>query len=131
MAEYAIPKHGEICWRELTTNDSGAAKKFYQGLFGWNFENSKLSPNEYPEIQFDGKAIGGIMRMTEEWGDPPPTSHWMNYIAVDNVTATVEKIKANGGGVCVEPFDAPNVGRIAVVSDPSGATFSVIQFVAE
>lgn len=131
MAEYTIPKHGEICWRELTTKDSAAAKKFYKELFGWNFENSKLSPVEYPEIQFEGRAIGGIMQMTEDWGDPPPPSHWMNYIAVDDVTATIEKIRENGGGVCVQPFDAPNVGRISVVSDPSGATFSVIQFVAE
>lgn len=131
MAEFTIPKHGEICWRELTTKDSSAAKEFYQGLFGWEFENSKLAPVEYPEIHIDGKAVGGIMHMTEEWGDPLPPSHWMSYIAVDDVEATVEKIKAHGGGVCVPPFDAPNVGRISIVNDPGGATFSVIQFVSE
>lgn len=131
MAEFTIPKHGEICWRELTTNNSGAAKEFYQGLFGWDFENSKLSPVEYPEIHFDGKAVGGIMQMTEDWGDPLPASHWMNYIAVDDIEAAVEKIKENGGGICVPPFDAPNVGRISVVNDPSGATFSIIQFATE
>ena len=132
MAEFTRPKHGEICWRELTTGDSAKAKEFYEGLLGWELEQSKLAhPIEYPEIHVEGKAIGGIMQMTEDWGDPLPPSHWMTYIAVDNIDETVEKIKQFGGSVCVPPFDAANVGRISVVNDPAGATFSVIQFASE
>ena len=52
------------------------------------------------------------------------------YRAVKNTDETVEKIKANGGSVKVPPFDAPGVGRMSVVADPSGAAFSVIQFAA-
>lgn len=131
MAELAIPKHGEICWRELATSDLEAARNFYQELFGWTLEKSKVSPVDYLEIHVGEKACGGLLEMNEEWGDPLPPSHWMTYIAVDDVQATVEKIKANGGGVCVPPFDAPKVGHISVVNDPSGATFSLIQFVSE
>ncbi len=131
MAEFTIPKHGEICWRELTTNNVGAAKQFYAELLGWEFKESEISPVEYPEIVVGGKPCGGMMQMTEDWGDPLPPSHWMNYIAVDDVNAAVEKIKEYGGNVCIPPFDAPKVGRISVVSDPGGATFSVIQMAAE
>ncbi|MGI9056523.1 MAG: VOC family protein [Pyrinomonadaceae bacterium] len=131
MAEFTIPNHGEICWRELATGDSEKAQEFYKKLFGWNLEQSKVTEMDYQEIILDDKAFGGVMQMTKEWGDPLPPSHWMTYIAVDDVDAAATKIKEKGGGVCVEPFDAPGVGRMSVVNDPSGATFSLITFKME
>jgi hypothetical protein len=129
MAEFTIPKHGEVCWRELATKDLPAAQKFYQELFGWNIEQSKVSAMDYKEIHVEGIAKGGMMAIDEKWGPEPPPSHWSTYIAVDNADETVEKIKANGGRVRVPPFDAPGVGRMSMVMDPSGANFAIIQFV--
>lgn len=131
MAEFTIPEHGEICWRELATQNSEKAQEFYKKLFGWNLEQSKITEMDYQEIILDDKACGGVMQMTKEWGEPLPPSHWMTYIAVDDVDATANKIKEKGGGVCVEPFDAPGVGRMSVVNDPAGATFSLITFKME
>src|SRR5687768_16667235 len=131
MAEFTIPKHGEICWHELTTGDVGASKQFYTELLGWKLEQSKIAPVDYPEIHIGERPVGGMMQMTEDWGDPLPPSHWMTYIAVDDINQTVEKIKEYGGGVCIPPFDAPKVGQISVVNDPNGATFSIIQFASE
>jgi uncharacterized protein len=131
MAEFTIPKHGTICWRELTTQNIDKAKEFYQELLGWKLEASKVTNLQYDEIHIGEKAVGGMMQINEQWGagwEKIP-AHWMTYIAVNNCDETVEKINVNGGGVCVPPFDAPNVGRISVVNDPGGATFSVIQFV--
>lgn len=132
MAEFSIPKHGEICWRELTTQNAAKAKEFYQGLLGWNLEQSKVTQMKYDEIHNGNQAIGGMMQIDEQWGEGWENipAHWMTYIAVDNCDEIIEKIKENGGGICVPPFDAPNVGRMSVVNDPSGATFSVIQFVS-
>ena len=62
--------------------------------------------------------------VTAEWGEIPP--HWMTYFAIDNCDAGAEKVKALGGQVMHRPFDSP-YGRIAVVSDPYGAVFSIIQ----
>ncbi len=133
MAEFTVPKHGTICWREMTSSKVADAKPFYQQLFGWTLEQSKLSPMPYDEIHASGQAVGGMMEIDDKWGDGWENipSHWMTYIAVDNCDSTIEKIKENGGDICVEAFDAPNVGRIAVVKDPGGATFSIIQFVSE
>ncbi len=127
MAEFDIPKAGEICWRELRTKNLPAALEFYSKLFGWHLEQTKVSEMEYKEIILDGTAQGGMMPMTEEWGEAP--SHWASYIAVENADETVSKITANGGQVHVPPFDAPGVGRMAMVADPSGAAFAIIQFV--
>ncbi|MEP6850907.1 MAG: VOC family protein [Acidobacteriota bacterium] len=128
MAQFDIPKPGEICWRELATKDLAAAIEFYAKLFGWTLEQSKVAGMDYKEIQRDGVSYGGMMEIDEKWGPEPPPSHWSTYIAVVNADETTEKIKANGGSVKVPPFDAPGVGRMAMVSDPSGAPFAIIQF---
>lgn len=130
MADFQIPKHGEICWHELATTDLPSAIEFYSKLFEWNMEQSKVTPVEYKEIHIEGKACGGMMPIDEKWGPTPPPTHWNTYIAVDNADETAARITENGGTVRIAPFDAPGVGRMAMVSDPSGANFSIIQFVA-
>ena len=130
MAEYTMPKNGELCWYELATQDLAKAKEFYSGLLGWNLEQSKLVEMEYPEIHVGDQSVGGMMQITDEWKSPEtgeiPPSHWMTYIAVDDVDATCEKVTELGGNVCVPPTDIP-VGRFSVINDPSGATFSIIK----
>ena len=129
MAEFTIPNHGEICWRELARSDLETAKKFYSDLFGWKLEQSKITSIPYQEIHLGEKSTGGMMQIDENWGDPPPPSFWNTYIAVDNTDETVKKIEEKGGGIRVPPFDAPGVGRMAIVTDPAGAGFAIIQFV--
>lgn len=128
MAEFTVPKHGTICWRELATKDLSASRKFYQEMFGWKLEQSKVTSMDYSEIHLGDAAVGGMMAIDENSSENPPPSHWNTYIAVADADETAAKIKENGGSVKVEPFDAPNVGRIAMVSDPSGAGFAIIQF---
>ena len=127
MAEFNIPEPGSICWRELRTKDLPAAMDFYSKMFGWELKQSGVTPVEYKEIIMDGAAKGGMMAIDENWPEGIP-SHWATYVAVANADETVAKITANGGSVKVPPFDAPGVGRMAMVADPAGADFSIIQF---
>ena len=130
MAEFEKPKHGEICWRELNTQNLDAAAEFYKALFGWTLEQSRLTSMPYKEIHDNGKAVGGMMEINEGWGENwrKIPSDWMTYIAVEDISESVKKIKANGGGIRVAPFDAQGIGKMSVVTDPSGIVFSVIQF---
>lgn len=128
MAEFTIPPNGAICWRELATRDLEKAKAFYFEMFGWTLEQSKITDMPYSEIHISGEAVGGMMAIDADWGPEPPPSHWSTYIAVTSADETVEKIKSNGGSVRHGPFDAPGVGRIAMVADPSDAPFAIIQF---
>lgn len=130
MSEITMPVHGQICWNELATRDLGKTKEFYAELLGWKLEQSKAVEMEYPEIKVQGKSVGGMMQMTDEWKMPETgelmPSHWMTYIAVDDVDAAAQKVEQFGGKVCVPPMDIP-VGRFAVVNDPGGAVFSIIK----
>ena len=122
-----MPKHGTFCWNELATSNLEVCKQF----FGWKFkENKPMADCDgagmiYNEISIDGKKqYGGMFQMGKEFGDAP--SHWMSYVAVDDVDAAAEKVSALGGKICVPPMDIPNTGRFCVVNDPSGATISLI-----
>ncbi|HEX8246779.1 MAG TPA: VOC family protein [Pyrinomonadaceae bacterium] len=123
-----MPKHGEVCWTEIATNNLEACKGFYSELFGWKIEQSNAFSSDemqYLEIGTDeGCKTGGMYQMGKEYGDAPP--HWMSYVAVDDVDAAASKVWELGGKVCVPPTDIPNVGRFCVVNDPTGATFSMI-----
>jgi uncharacterized protein len=126
MTEHTMPERGTFCWNELATRDLGAAKKFYTELLGWQLQESNAAGMAYNEIVVDGKQhIGGIYQMTAEYGDAP--SHWMSYVAVDDVDAKAKLAAELGGKVCVPPTDIPNVGRFCVITDPTGATFSLVR----
>lgn len=127
MAEFAVPAPGTICWRELATKDLEKASDFYRQMFGWTIEQSKSTPMAYREIHIGGKPSGGMMQIDENW-PPEVPSHWQSYVAVANADETCEKIKAEGGKINHGPFDAPNIGRMAMCMDPAGAAFAIIQF---
>src|SRR5205809_7974843 len=124
MADFNIPAPGSICWRELRTKDLDAATDFYSKMFGWTIEQSKVTPMAYKEIIMEGTAAGGMMAIDENWPEGVP-SHWASYIAVESADESLEKITANGGSIRVPAFDAPGVGRMAMVADPAGADFAI------
>jgi len=126
MKEHEMPASGTFCWNELTTRDADSAKKFYTELLGWQLKESHAAPGMgYSEIVAGGEHIGGIFQMGQEFGDAP--SHWMAYVAVDDVDEKARKVGELGGKVCVPPTDIPNVGRFCVINDPTGATLSLIK----
>ncbi len=125
MAEFTMPAHGTFCWNELGTTDVEAAKKFYTELLGWTLKAGDMGPMIYHEISANGMPVGGIYQMGPEFGGAP--SHWMPYVAVEDVDASVKRVEELGGKVCIPPSDIPNVGRFSVINDPTGATFSLIK----
>ena len=54
------------------------------------------------------------------------SSHWLPYVIVKDVDASLKKAKKMGAEICMEPFDIPTVGRIAVFTDPQGAAIGII-----
>ena len=129
MSEYKVPANGAFCWNELATTDLEAAQNFYKTLLGWEIKESKATGEcegsmVYNEIVVGGQHVGGIYKMGPEFGQAP--SHWVAYVAVDDVDAKARQVWELGGKVCVPPTDIPNVGRFCVINDPTGATIALI-----
>lgn len=115
---------GAMCWHEVNTREGAKADAFYGELFGYTQEQVGDGESfDYTVYSIDGKAWGGRMQMTAEWADMPP--HWMTYFAVDNCDKAASTVTELGGKLKHGPFDSPH-GRIAVVADPYGAVFSII-----
>lgn len=129
--EMTMPGHGEFCWTEIVTNDLETCKSFYSNVFGWEFNQSKATGEDFEYLEYgnpNSHPMGGLFKMTPEMcGDgevPPP--HFMNYIHVDSVDEMATKTFELGGKVIVPPSDIPNVGRFTVIQDPTGGTISLL-----
>jgi hypothetical protein len=110
---------GKFYWNELMTTDAAAARAFFGKTIGWTFTEMPMADGPYTVCHQDGVPAGGIMAMPAAMAGTP--SHWMSYLAVDDIDATLETLVASGGTIVRPAFDVPGVGRIAIVQDPTGA----------
>jgi uncharacterized protein len=121
-----VGEHGAPTWSELGTRDVEAARVFYAKVLDWRFEDKEFDVGTYTTISAGGDAFGGVLDITERVPQEVPP-HWLVYFAVDDADAAVATAKDGGGEIAAGPFDISEVGRIAVVKDPGGAFFAVIQ----
>jgi len=120
----ATEEPGFVTWTEVNTPDAARTRDFYTKLLGATAQDMPGAPTTYYMMAKGEDRLCGIMQMNEQWEGIPP--HWMIYFEVADIAAAIAKAKANGGAVSVEPFDTP-FGRVAVVGDRAGATFSLLQ----
>lgn len=116
-----VNEPGALIWNELVTAEPDKALPFYETVVG--LTGNAEAMEGYTILEADGEQVGGCT--TPPMPDVP--AHWQVYFATETTDGTVQKIKATGGRVLAEPFDVPEVGRMAVAEDPQGAVFSVIQ----
>jgi predicted enzyme related to lactoylglutathione lyase len=110
-------------WVDLNTPDVESAVEFYSRLLGWDVEKTATPMGDYFIARQHGHQVAGLMAQSDEMEDTPPM--WTMYINVESVDITAAKVAPAGGRVLSGPFDIPD-GRVAVVSDPSGAVFGII-----
>lgn len=121
-----MPKpHGAFIWYELMSPDPAAAKRFYDAVVGWNIDSNSVAPGiDYRMIKRgDGGNAGGVLTLTDEMQSGGARPAWLGYLHVPDVDSTVAAIIAEGGKQHMEPREQPGVGRIAMVTDPQGAPF--------
>ena len=120
-----MPKHGEVCWTELSTTHPDTCKEFYGELFGWQFKQSDNTDMEYTEFHLEGeKQFGGMYKTPPDMEGFPP--HWISYIAVDDIDESIAKATELGGNIVVPATDIPETGRFGVITDPTGAAIALI-----
>lgn len=114
---------GVFVWDELGTTDADGAQRFYEEVFGWSASDMGPDYGGYRVFNRGDTGIAGLMTVPDE--SIPP--HWQPYVAVEDPDRTAAKAAELGGSVLAEPIDVPNVGRIAILRDPQGATFGIIR----
>lgn len=122
-----VPGTGDWIWSSLHGRDAGAEAGFYQDVFGYDvfdmpsedgLEHLILSSDNYARASANDLARGTARRR----------SHWLNFVRVEHAAETVDKVTALGGRVLVQPRLDRHGGMLAVVADPAGAPFGVMEW---
>lgn len=121
-----VNEHGALTWNEVMTSGLDEAAAFYGSVFGWTAEVADMTNGPYTMFQLGDRAIGGGMAPPEE-GIPPM---WSVIFAVDSCSTAMATASAQGGVVLNGPMDI-GIGLLAIIQDPQGAVFQVLELAAE
>jgi len=115
-----------ICWNELYSEDVATATEFYSSLFGWTVKKVVgAMGEEYSVFKLGDNAVAGMLEIKPGWGGVPP--HWAVYFSVINCDKTLDIVKSLGGTVESEVMEYEGQERFAVVKDPQGAHFLIVE----
>jgi len=125
--EDVLAAPGEWIWSSLITTDPDTAAAFYQALFDYEVFELPAKPGaQHLMLASDNYARASANSLPSDKAITPP--HWINYVRVDDTSAVAAKVIALGGKVLVEPRMDRHGGKVAVVSDPSGAPFGLMEW---
>jgi predicted enzyme related to lactoylglutathione lyase len=113
---------GSLAWNELMTDDPSAARQFYGAVFGFTFDAvAEAGDTDYTTFKTSGNPLGGLGA-----AQPNMPKGWLVCFDVADADGAVATVESQGGKVTTPPMDTP-YGRFAVVEDPWGAPFEVMQ----
>jgi predicted enzyme related to lactoylglutathione lyase len=125
--EYLLP--GTLAWNDLGTRDPARAIDFYATLLGWDIQPMEAGPTPYWVVSIDGQGEGGIMPMPEMAPAEAP-AYWLPYFGTVDLSAGVAKAVELGASVLSQPLELPDMVPLAVLADPAGATFALMQLLS-
>ncbi len=120
MATFEHYDQGTPSWVELSTPDQGAAREFYSGLFGWDYDDNDMGEmGHYYIATLQGSELGGVGgQMPGMEGHP---AYWGVYLAVDDVDATTAKVERTPAARSRPARStSATAGRMSAIEDPTG-----------
>lgn len=113
--------HNTVCHIEFPVTDMDRGRRFYEGLFGWNFREFGPSMVVFGT---DEGHVGGLSKADKV--EPSPFTHI--WIQVSDVDPYLAKAPGLGERVVREKYDIPHVGHGGEISDPDGNPIGLVQF---
>lgn len=117
---------GKLVWADLVTPDLGAAERFYGGLLGWSFSDLHFRRVPYVIATLDAAPVAGIVVRPMPAGAPQQPA-WLAFFAVASADQAAQGTAASGGKVLSGPHEYRGRGVQAVLVDPQGSAFAVVQ----
>ncbi|MFD7921968.1 VOC family protein [Streptomyces sp. NPDC059740] len=126
-----VAEPGALTWVELYTTDAPAARDFYHEVFAWEVRQTPVGDfSAYfvasPAGSTAEKAHAGLLQLQQEHLDHGSRSEWHPYFATTDCDASVGRATQAGATVIIPPMEAPGIGRLAMLLDPSQATFALL-----
>ncbi len=126
---------GRVVWRDLISDTPAESRRFYEELFGWEFEGVGTlfdlgGEDAYSLIRHNGRLIGGMVNEARLQNQADDISQWVVLMSVADVDAAAARFAEEGGEVLTPPTDVADRGRMAIVVDPQGALLALVQTAA-
>ena len=115
---------------EIHAIDPERASKFYADIFGWTIKKWPgpfdywLASTKTDNIGIDGAIVA---RRGDAPADGAAVNAYVCTISVDDVDATMAKVKAAGGTIALDKMEVPGIGWLAYAKDPEGNLFGMLQ----
>jgi len=116
---------GRFIWHELLCTDTSAAAAFYTRVLPWKAQPFSPGSPYWIFRNQDGRSVAGAMRLSDEARSAGTGPHWRGYIGAADVDATAGQAVGLGARIQQPVQDVPGVGRVALLTDPEGATFGL------
>ncbi len=124
---YLSNEAGCVCWFELMTRDTAAAEGFYSAVFDWKpVTEATGSGQDYTMFKLADEDVAGMIEMPADVPAAAP-AHWTVYFAVDDCVAAQARA-VDMGATALVPATAIAIGHFAVLEDPTGAKFNLMDY---
>ncbi len=121
-------KIGEMVWMDLTVDNAGEVKGFYQSVIGWKSTDIAMNKGQYNDysmnISSTNQAITGICHAKGPNADMPAA--WIPYFLVADIDESVAQV-ASQRGELVTPIKTIGSDKYVVIKDPAGAVCALYQ----
>jgi uncharacterized protein len=119
---------GEWIWSSVMARDPDQDAAFYQNVFGYEvFELPGADGATHIVLSTDDVARASLNTLPAG-GAAKRHPHWLNFVRVTSATDTAARVESLGGRVLVQPFRDRHGGLVAVVADPAGAPFGLLEW---
>lgn len=119
---------GTFCWADIASSDVAKTRDFYTKVLGWQAKDADMGDGKTYTIFKSGDAdVGGMYLMDKEQLDAGMRSYWTSYVFVEDADKMAQKAKGLGAKAYTDVFDVGDTGRMAVLGDPTGASFALWQ----
>jgi predicted enzyme related to lactoylglutathione lyase len=127
LASFGLTKgHGAFVWTEHWAKDVEAAIDFYGKVIGYELGEVDVSGKPYQVFKRDDQPRAGVLKTPYENVEPT----WAPYIGVGKFTRVLELVVELGGQIILRPAPEFGGGRVALVADPGGGAFFILDLEA-
>jgi predicted enzyme related to lactoylglutathione lyase len=127
MAVMTSHRPGTFSWVDLAAHDVDAAERYYSQLFGWTAERMPFGPGAdevYVMLRKNGHDAAAMYTMDPVQKAQGMPSAWLSYVTVESADRTAVRARELGATVLADAFDVMEMGRMALIGDPTGAMFA-------
>lgn len=122
-----LAEPGEWIWSSVLVKNPDKDAEFYRGVFGYDvFDLSSNDGLRHVILSTEDFARVGLNQLPTDSVRRHP--HWLDFLRVESATESANKALALGGRVLVQPHVDRHGGNLAVLADPWGAPFGVMEW---